>query len=204
MTYLRNSKFHTSAALRRLVVVAMSAALLLTTVTTTAAAAVAAKPTDDTAKFAAQAKHAGLSAAEARTLQARVDKVLATLGGKQTAANEVLWKNGSGSTTVVLPGEQRARTLGTNSGPGEWWGCLYRYLCLWEAPNSGGNKHSLFNCEDYYTPYPIGSWVNHQTNGTVGVFKDYYRTPFYWTGPAPNTYPNFPYGYNTWYVRPCP
>jgi hypothetical protein len=149
--------------------------------------------------FAAQAKAAGLSAAQAETLQARVDALVAADGGTQIAANQVRWADGRGDTTLPFPGEKRTRAIGAASDTAP---CGDGYLCLFESTNFLGTKYSLYYCVDYPTPYAFNSYKNHQSYGTVGTFKDRNRNPIDYTVPAPfdNSYYSGAYAYH---VKPC-
>lgn len=176
---------------------------LVTTLVATGVSSATPQPRAQQVEFAIQAKQAGLNIAEARILQTRVDKVIAETGGKQITANEVLWKDGSGTTTVVLPGEKRARSLRTNAQPaGEWWGCPDFHLCTWPYANSVGNRSLYYFCQLYQWVEPVGSWVNNQTPGTRARFYDYYYNLIYETPGAPVTHPNFP-GWDVFHIRPC-
>jgi hypothetical protein len=85
--------------------------------------------------------------------------------------------------------------------------CAYQYLCLWEGYNFTGTIHRLFNCQVYYTNYPIHSVYNHQTPGTVASFRDVNNSEF-WRSPPPNWASGNTDGIagslnRAWYVKPC-
>jgi hypothetical protein len=153
--------------------------------------------------FAAQAKAAGLSAAQAKALQDRVDAYIAANGGTQIAANQVRWADGSGDTTLPVPGEKGTRAIGATGAASDPTSCNDLYLCLYESTNFYGTKYSLYYCIDYSTPYAFNSYKNHQTTGTVGTFKDHNRNPRDFTTPAPSNNRYYYDGIFTYYVKPC-
>lgn len=132
----------------------------------------------DAAQAAEQAREAGLTPVEALVLQKRVDKVIAETGGTQIAANKVLWPDGSGATTIPLPGEKRARTLGETGTE-----ALYchdgevGWFCFWPYPDYLGTRYEMYDCGYYVIQKYLfddipGSWENNQTRGTQAVFYD--------------------------------
>ncbi|GAA0913494.1 hypothetical protein [Virgisporangium aurantiacum] len=149
--------------------------------------------------FAAQVKSAGLTTAQARTLQARIDALLAAEGGTQIGANRVRWADGSGDTTVPLPGEARARTLGVGAQAEL---CDYGYLCLFQYQWFGGDRRMLYFCEDHSTPYSFNSYINNQTYGTRAVFKSVFKAPIHITDGAPSSKVWFD-GSTTYYIKAC-
>lgn len=148
--------------------------------------------------FAAQARAAGLTAAEAKGLQARVDDYLQKVGGVQVAANEIEY--GIGATlTLTLPGEQRARSL---SDP-DMTDCPYYHFCGYKFNFGVGDRITAYYCNTrVYIPWTTnGSWFNNQTpqtwtqlqnyNGGVVTWSiapqkwyDYPWTPVYWVDPC--------------------
>ncbi|MGH3314710.1 MAG: hypothetical protein ACRDO0_01070 [Nocardioidaceae bacterium] len=71
--------------------------------------------TGQKAELRAQAVANDLSPEQARSLLARVDRVVARTRGTQVAINQVIWDGGD--TLIPLPGGERARELGvTTSG----------------------------------------------------------------------------------------
>jgi len=85
--------------------------------------------------------------------------------------------------------------------------CPYYYLCLYEGYGYGGTMHRLYNCEVYYTPYPIHSVINHQTSGTRASFRDINNSQF-WVSPgaywASSNTDGIAGSLNrAWYVKPC-
>lgn len=151
----------------------------------TTGAAAAASPT--ATPFAAQAKAAGLSGVQARTLQGQVQQILAKDGGTQVAANEIALPHGS-SVLLVLPGQKYAHVLpgavnlgfapasaGSQAVSGaadakpkaitpdggtlEWYGrdCSYEYLCSWEGTDASGTQWNVSTCNQWQ-PIPDGGW----------------------------------------------
>lgn len=65
--------------------------------------------------------------------------------------------------------------------------CQDGYLCVWSEPGGRGERIDLFECEvpqdpPANLPWPAGSWLNNQFDGTVASFQ----------GPDPNN-PNGPW-----------
>lgn len=138
-----------------------------------AAAAPAAGPAAES--FAAQAKAAGLTGVQARSLQGQVDQILAKDGGTQVAANEIALPHGS-SVLLVLPGQKYAHVLpgavnlgfapasaasqsgslpaGAKSnvtvqgGTASWYGrsCAYEYMCSWQGTDASGTQWNVSQC----------------------------------------------------------
>jgi hypothetical protein len=155
-------------------------------------------------EFAQQAKSAGLSAAEARFLQGRVDGYLKKLGGKQTAANEIHTADGA-VLTLTLPGESKVRSLTGSSDVMalSGLGCPFYYLCAWQYNFGTGDQVKAYYCNKLYSiPWSTdGSWENNQTQGTLArlenrnygvvtysyayqIWYDYDWTPVYWIDPC--------------------
>jgi|tagenome__1003787_1003787.scaffolds.fasta_scaffold19721365_1 hypothetical protein len=85
--------------------------------------------------------------------------------------------------------------------------CPYKYLCLYEGTGYTGTMHRLYNCEVYYTAYPIHSVKNNQTPGTRASFRDYNNAQF-WVSPgaywASSNTDGIAGSLNrAWYVKPC-
>lgn len=72
---------------------------------------------DQLAQLRAQVEANDLTPAQARSLQARVDRVVARTDGTQVAINQVVWDGGD--TLIPLPGEERARTRRRGEGDRE-------------------------------------------------------------------------------------
>ncbi|MFG3494156.1 hypothetical protein [Streptomyces sp. NPDC047928] len=181
---------------------AIAAALVLIATTmfgfTATAAANAAAPTGEQ-QFAAQAKAAGLTAAEAAELQSTVDGYVAREGGTQVAANKVAVP-GKGEITVALPGERYARDLTTGARAS----CPYENFCMFTGTYYSGTQFNLWKCQSYALSHwnSSGSWINNQTPGTRARFQDRNRNTIYTT---PGAYAESP-DYNwvpVWYVVPC-
>lgn len=140
--------------------------------------------------FAAQARQAGLTGAQATVLQKRVNGYLAKfrtghIAATQIAANEIRFKGGD--LLLTLPGQKRVRNLTTAAKSGTpvqvtsgspVFGCPYFELCAFQRQGYTGDMISAYQCGvDVYIPWigpalggPWGSWVNNQTLGTVGIF----------------------------------
>jgi len=165
----------------------------LSIVTMGAGTANASAPSPTREEFARQAAAAGLSPAQARRLQARVDGYLENLGGVQDAANQI--RLDGATLTLTLPGEERVRSLtGSILAPG----CSYRYLCAWKYQDYTGDRINYYYCTTVSMPWAtFGSFRNNQTYGTVTRFIDinhvafdysespeddpnYYWAPVYW------------------------
>jgi hypothetical protein len=144
------------------------------------------------AGFAAQARGAGLSGAQARLLQRRVSSFIARHGGTQAAINKVTLANGS--MVFALPGEGpagRARASATElAASSSWSTCPLGDFCTWNGTNYGGNaKREYYYCREAVQPFTdIGSWKNDETpqDGTGPqaqiLYDDGYRylTPHPW------------------------
>jgi hypothetical protein len=120
--------------------------------------------------FLNQALRAGLSATQAKVLQAEVDGYVAEYKGKQVSANQVEFPGGR--ITVALPGEKIARTLSDNI-PACWEGisfCVYEHALFW------GTVFSQWQCNKYIdlpmSWYQVGSWRNTQSPGTAALLYD--------------------------------
>lgn len=119
--------------------------------------------------FNAQARAAGLTAAEAEQLQQRVNTRLEQLGGKQVAANKIVYDTG-GFLLLNLPGEKYARELGQPIGIQA--SCTYTYFCAWSGLDFTGEERAEFRCAVLIIiPWAgSGSWINNQTLGTRANF----------------------------------
>jgi hypothetical protein len=156
-----------------------------------------ARPATD-AKLRAQVKANDLSARQARSLQARVDRVIARDGGTQVAINRVV-RNG-GDTLVPLPGERRARELGSAED-----NCHYYQFCTYYNRNYTGIETRMVSCVLHLDRGGIfGSYRNNQTPGTRARFYNSGYGLLVRTHPAPfrNTVDPF-LASATFYIRPC-
>ncbi|MFC4609919.1 hypothetical protein ACFO9E_19200 [Streptomyces maoxianensis] len=151
-------------------------------------------------RFAAQAKQAGLTGAEAKQLQTSVDGYLATQGGTQVAANKIALP-GKGEIVVALPGERQARDL---TGAKTARACPYENFCMYTGTNYSGTQFNLWRCQTYDLSnwnYP-GSWINNQTPGTRARFLDRNYNTIY-TTPGAYSYSSYYNWAPVWHVIPC-
>lgn len=123
-------------------------------------------------EFQAQADANHLSPEQARSLQARVDQVIARTAGTQVAINQVAWDGGD--TLIPLPGEERARELGV-APSGAIHGCHYTQFCTYENRNYTGMIDQMVSCTLHRTNSwadgrIIAEYMNNQTPGTVAKF----------------------------------
>src|SRR4051812_737526 len=110
-------------ALRKLAATLFAATALLA-VSTAGLTGTAAAQTAGHAGFAAQVEQAGLTTAQARGLQVKVDHYLATQGGTQVAANKIAVKGGE--IIVAVPGERYARDLARPASVHPRGACPYK------------------------------------------------------------------------------
>ncbi len=156
--------------------------------------------------FAARATAVGLTSAQARTLQDRVNAYIAKLGGTQVDVNKVRL-NGGQVLLLTLPGEQRARDL---SAPvaAQSTNCAYYYFCAYEFQNYVGDsinnqRIDMYDCTYYGMPWGgYGSFKNNQTPGTVAKFYNAYKGLINQTLGAYTESPSFNWT-PVWYVKPC-
>lgn len=168
---------------------------------TMAAAASTATAKTGRPDFTAQALQAGLSPAQARTLQAQVDKEIAANGGTQIAANEIEWKDGGASTVLALPGQKKPVSLRHGVDP-RVPACSYYHMCLYSDWGTAGYvMYDLYYCRDYHTPGYWKSYHNNQTAGTRAAFKNINRVIIDWSQAAPS-WANYDSLY-VHYVKPC-
>ncbi|MCZ0980717.1 peptidase inhibitor family I36 protein [Streptomyces diastatochromogenes] len=153
--------------------------------------------------FAAQARSAGLTGAQAKSLQNRVDGYLAKTGGTQVGANKIALPGGE--LLLTLPGEKRARDLDTkDAGAGLLAGCPYTYVCAYKYENFTGDQMNFFDCN---TLNPIGwsttgSWINNQKSTLYAKFYDKAKV-LRWTspgGPSSDAHADWSWVY---YLSPC-
>lgn len=172
---------------------------VITALTCVAAAAASAVPTDG--KFQAQIAANHLSPAQARTLQAHVDRVVARTGGTQVAINQVAWKGGD--TLISLPGESRARELGVAPKAGTVEDCDYYQFCTYGTYDYAEMIDRMSSCTWHITHgWIFVAYVNNQTPGTRARFYDKNRKLITYTMPA--FYKgSTPVGFETHYIRPC-
>jgi hypothetical protein len=160
-------------------------------------------PAATDARLRAQIEANDLSARQAQALQTRVDRVIARTGGRQVAINQVVWDGGD--TLVPLPGERRARELGTAArAPSDH--CKYYQFCTYYYRNFTGIQSRMQSCTLHIDRAGIfRSYINNQTPGTQARFYN----SGYWllrtTQPAPfrnNRVDPF-LASATFYIRPC-
>lgn len=148
-----------------------------------------------------QVEEAGLTPAQARSLQDRVDRVLARTGGTQIAINQVTWDGGD--TLIPLPGEKRARELDAKV---RWtiYGCEYYQFCTYGTRHFGGMVDRMSSCGWHVSHGFFQSYVNNQTADTRAKFYRYYRQFITSTQPPAyaGTVPEW-IGHATHYIRPC-
>ncbi len=157
--------------------------------------------TGQKAELQAQAKANDLSLEQARSLQARVDEVVARTGGTQVAINQVAWDGGD--TLIPLPGEKRARELGVMTRA-TVHGCQYYQFCTYGGRYFSGMVDRMSSCTWHVSHGFFRSYVNNQTPGTRATFYRYHRQFITRTQPAL-------YGgtvsegtaHATHYIRPC-
>lgn len=119
--------------------------------------------------FAGQARAAGLPAAKADALQAKVDDYLVKLKGrgKQVSPNQIDL-NGA-VLTVAVPGEAKSRQIGAAGIPqcaGK--SANYEWFCAYQYEGYTGDNIGMWNCGYYSIPWSsFGSFQNNQTAGTV-------------------------------------
>lgn len=123
----------------------------------------------------AQAEANDLSPAQARSLQAQVDQVVADTGGTQVAINQVRWDGGD--TLIPLPGEARARELGIAPSAAGPHGCDYTQFCTYVNKNYTGMIDRMSSCTWHTTHGLFVSYVNNQTPGTRARLYDRNNEP---------------------------
>jgi len=156
--------------------------------------------------FGAQARSAGLTSAEAASLQKRVDGYLAKLGGTQVAANKIDL-DGKGVLLLTLPDEAKVRELGTSRGVSaqyNWWDCGLGNFCAFKAQNYTGDMLVYTLCA-YQLSMPFadfGSYYNNQTGSVSAHFYDYNHVYMYDSLRSRSMAPKFYWLYVYW-IKPC-
>ncbi|WP_158714871.1 peptidase inhibitor family I36 protein [Streptomyces erythrochromogenes] len=179
----------------RMVVAAFGAVAMAVVGVTGADAAPAAGP------FAVQAERAGLSPAQAKELQARVDGYLRRTGGVQTAANQIGYDGAR--LTLPLPGQERAQVI-TAAGPAPL-SCASTYFCAYQGRNFTGAMLDVWRCSDnLFIPWleTDGSWYNNQTRGTQARFQNGGGGSWY-VGGAPSEQRTGVRWNDIYYIDPC-
>lgn len=161
----------------------------------TGAASAAPAQSDGHSAFSAQTQKAGLTGAQARQLQTKVDGYVAKTGGTQVSANKIAVEGGD--LLVAAPGQRYARDLAGPAGDSAVAACGYGWLCLYR----GGDTLNYYRCGTYSMPWVgDGSFINNQTTGTVARFLNSDRSER-WSSRA------YQSGTATWtpvyYVVPC-
>jgi hypothetical protein len=159
---------------RRLLICTVAALLAVTIAPSAALAA-------NRLSYSEQARAAGLTAAQAMELQAKVDGYLAKTGGVQTAANRIEYATGA-ILLVTLPTEKRARDLSAAPASAADLFCYYYWLCLYEDADFTGDYLKLYYCGVWQgVPWHSqGSWINNQTEGTSWAIRDEYGRVAFW------------------------
>jgi hypothetical protein len=149
----------------------------------------AATPANPAARFTAQAEAAGLSTAQAHSLQSRVEQYLRTVGGTQVSANKIDL-NGTGELVLAAPGLAAAT-------------CYYGDMCVWSGQNFTGDFLAKYICSRFYIPWTsTGSWRNNQTTGTRARFYDGNGSLWYTTPGAPVYDTSYYWGW-VYSIIPC-
>lgn len=146
------------------------AGLALAAGAVTVGALVAATPSSAAVTpFAAQARAAGLNAAQIAQLQREVAGYVAETGGRQVSANKVVFAGGD--VTVAVPGQRYAYDLAGGVVPNTWPTCYYGDLCAYSGESGTGTKKTYYICQDAL-PFSsgYGSFDNNQTTGTRAYF----------------------------------
>ncbi|MEX0173401.1 peptidase inhibitor family I36 protein [Streptomyces sp. LMG1-1-1.1] len=155
-------------------------------------------------EFAAQARSAGLTGAQARSLQGRVDDYLAKTHGTQVGANKIALDRG-GFLLLTLPGEQRARDLDAkDAAAAAALSCPYTYVCAYKYEDFTGDAMFLFDCGvmNHIIWNTTGSWINNQRSTLYAKFYDSAGN-LGWTSPGGYSEDRHaPWGW-VWYLSPC-
>lgn len=180
---------------------AAAAALLAAPVASATASAAAARPS-----FATQAHDAGLTNAEARTLQDEVTAFVRAHGGTQTSYDEV---NLTGHTILLVVPTATHAPGSPSRGPAADLTCPAYTFCAYHGTNytNGGSGYSPLELSPcgVYTPMPwtnVGSWKNDQSTGTPAYFYNadfqlVLKTPGAWSAnPSYNWAP-------VYYIEAC-
>jgi hypothetical protein len=171
-----------------------------------------ARPAATDAQLRAQIEANDLSPRQARTLQARVDGVIARTGGTQVAINQVVWDGGD--TLVPLPGERRARELGPDGTPsdpsprslhGPDDDCGYYQFCTYFGPYFTDIMTRMESCVLHDGRGIFQSYINNQTEGTKARFYNSAVELIETTPPALMAAPAYDpmEASAVWYIRPC-
>ncbi|MER5771620.1 hypothetical protein [Streptomyces sp. NPDC001985] len=151
--------------------------------------------------FMSQSRSLGLTAVQARALQAEADANVSRTGGTQVAPNKI--DLGGATMTLAVPGEKYARDLTQPGSARAAASCGYGHMCAYKERNYVGNTIDMVRCADYRIPWVTrGSWINNQTTGTRARFKSSDGV-VRWTSPgAYSVDPNADWSWVHW-VRNC-
>lgn len=134
----------------------------------------------DGVKFVAQARAAGLTAAQAHGLQVKADKYLGAFGkeASQVGPDKIVF--GGASLLLAVPGEAQPRGLSSSADRQMAISCPYTYFCAYSAQWFTGDAFLLEQCGwNTYIPWSTtGSWKNNQTSGTQPWL-------YFWDGQSP-------------------
>ena len=152
--------------------------------------------------FAAQARHAGLTKAQAGQLQESVNGYLDRFGGTQVSVNKIEIA-GKGHILVAVPGEQYARDLSSLEPVRTQAACPDEHFCMYRGTYYTGSQWNLYYCGTYTLSDWVGygSYINNQTPGTVSALLNAnFRLVSYSVAYQVNPV----YDWNPiWYVVPC-
>ncbi|MFF7172920.1 hypothetical protein ACIP8U_44375 [Streptomyces pseudovenezuelae] len=155
--------------------------------------------------FVVQAAKAGLTPAETDQLQAEIDAYMTQHGGRQTAINEVALDDKGSFMRMPLPGEARTRDLKSGARSSAGAECLRLYFCAFNGPNFTGIENAWSTCYNHAIDanyIGTGSWINHQTEGTVAQFKSKDGVTR-WRDSGAFSADNEADWTWVWYVQPC-
>jgi hypothetical protein len=189
----------------------LTATAALVTLAVAPAMAQDARPAATDTRLQAQIEANDLSPRQARSLQARVDRVIARTGGTQVAINQVVWDGGD--TLVPLPGERRARELGSDGAPSDLsppslrrpGDCQYLQFCTYRLPSFKGIMTRMKSCVLHDARGIFRSYWNNQTPGTRARFYNSGVELIERSHPARIAVTPIDEMHSSaiWYIRPC-
>lgn len=157
--------------------------------------------------FAAQARGAGLTRAQAGTLQREVNSFIAKHGGTQAAINEVKFRGGD--IVFAAPGQKYAHvvtgrsTAAVLSSPEK---CPYENFCIYQGTHFTGTYANYFYCNIYNPILKLftgtGSWKNNQIAGVKAYFYGPTVNLIYTTAAAYSNNANYNWT-PVYYVEAC-
>ncbi|TCC30455.1 hypothetical protein [Kribbella sindirgiensis] len=128
------------------------------------------RTTSQQARFATQARSAGLTAAQAKELQRKVDDRMAQIKVPvhQVSFNQIMADDGSARLTLGAPGAAAPRNILCDDGN----------LCLWAGDYYDHERHDLFYCRlynlaDWGFNDRLTSYMNEQSKGTRARFYNW-------------------------------